>query len=216
MKSGAAIALSGLMFMTSCQKEQKYGIYEKSTEEVEVFDKQVEGEAEMIDRAERIQKTVDDIFMKNNAYVELYIKKDGEKEIKRVDNFDNIRDKSEIEAIYNIVRYDNGSLKNVTEIYSQNDRDFENIYNTLYNEQGNIVKFQRLSRFQIEGGSQFIETSTYYFDENHDVFKKDYKVIDLFNMEKQVDAKDVETSPGRIEYRIYRTAKDFNDAHPIK
>ena len=76
MKRIAIFAASVMLaaVFASCGKETgKYGINDKASDEVKVFDKKVEGEADLIDKAEALQSKVDDIFMKNNVYVELYV-----------------------------------------------------------------------------------------------------------------------------------------------
>lgn len=219
MKRFAIFAASVMLaaVFASCGKETgKYGINDKASDEVKVFDKKVESEADLIDEAEALQSKVDDIFMKNNVYVELYVEMKDDNSLIKVDNFDDIKDKSKVAKTYNIVRYENGALMNLTEMPNPAGREFENIYNSLYDEQGNIVKFQRVSRFMIEQVSQFIETSAYYFDKNHEAVKKDYKIIDLFNMDRVVNPGEAESSPGRIQYDVFLTAKDFNEAHPLK
>ena len=81
MKRIAIFAASVMLaaVFASCGKETgKYGINDKASDEVKVFDKKVEGEADLIDKAEALQSKVDDIFMKNNVYVELYVDADND------------------------------------------------------------------------------------------------------------------------------------------
>ncbi|MBO6006154.1 MAG: hypothetical protein J6P49_04790 [Paludibacteraceae bacterium] len=213
----AVVSVALVAMFASCSKgEGKFGINDKASDETKVFDKKVEGEADLIDKAEALQNKVDDIFMKNNVYVELYVEMKDDSRLIKVDNFDDLKDKGKVAKTYNIVRYESGALMNVTEMPNPMGREFENIYNSLYDEQGNLVKFQRVSRFMIEQVSQFIETSSYYFDSKHEAVKKDYKILDLFNMDRVVSAAEADNSPGRIQYDVFLTAKDFNEAHPIK
>ena len=141
MKRIAIFAASVMLaaVFASCGKETgKYGINDKASDEVKVFDKNVEGEADLIDKAEALQSKVDDIFMKNNVYVELYVEMKDDNSLIKVDNFDDIKDKSKVAKTYNIVRYESGALMNLTEMPNPAGREFENIYNSLYDEQGNI------------------------------------------------------------------------------
>lgn len=185
--------------------------------EEQEYDRHVDGEAEMLEKVSRLQKNIDNVFMKNNQYVELYYEKtDGDGELIKVENFDDIKDKSEVKSTYNIVRYPDGNYQNITEMPNPDGKNFENIYNSIYDESGNLLKFQRVSRFMIEQVSMFVENSETFYDNEHEPYRRVYSIVDLMNSKADVPAATGRNSEGRIKYNIYKTTADFAKAHPVK
>ncbi len=166
--------------------------------------------------ASMVENVADSIFMKNNISVELYYEKmDGDGTLYKVDNYNEIDAKS-VKSNYNVLRYEDGGIMYLVEMPNANGAPFENVYTSVYSKEGRLLRFDRKSMFMIEGLSQFVESSTYFFDGKGDVIEKTYTIVDLLHLKKKIDPKIAEESPGRIDYRYYLTAKEFYAEHPVK
>lgn len=163
-----------------------------------------------------IEKVADSIFMKNNISVELYYEKvGGDGTLYKVENYNGL-DPEIVKSNYNVIRYEGGGIMYLVEMPNANGKPFENVYTSIYSETGTLLRFDRKSLFAVEGLSQFVESSTYYFDKGGNIIEKTYTIVDLLHLKKQVDAKVADDSPGRIDYRYYVTAKEFCAEHPFK
>lgn len=166
--------------------------------------------------ASMVENVADSIFMKNNISVELYYEKvGGDGTLYKVDNYNEI-DAKTVKSNYNVLRYEDGGIMYLVEMPNANGEPFENVYTSVYSKEGRLLRFDRKSMFLIEGLSQFVESSIYFFDGKGNIIEKTYSIVDLLHLKKEIDPKIAEESPGRIDYRYYLTAKEFYSEHPTK
>ncbi len=162
-----------------------------------------------------IEKITDSIFMKNNFSVELYVQMEGKDELIKKENFDALN-QDKVFSTFNIVRYDDGGLMYVVEMPNAHGEPYDNYYKSYYSPSGQLLKFQRISTFLIDGNSQFVENSISFFSSKGEIIEKTYNLVDLLHTGKDVSPEVANESPGRVAYNYYVTAKDFVAAHPFK
>lgn len=165
--------------------------------------------------AERIERMCDDIYMKNNQFVELYCEYLDSPELVPVTGFDDVN-KSRLRSTYNLIRYPNGNPMNIVEIpYVGRGGLYDNVYSSFFDESGSLVKFVRSSGFLLDDKSQFSETSESFYDNTHTLIRKTYRLRDDLDSSRVVNPREVISSPGRIDYVVYTNLAEFYMAHPI-
>ena len=201
-----------LLFCVACTSEKaERGAVDESTE-VDLHSPHI---GQVMTLSDRIERMCDEIYMKNNEYVELYYETVDSPTLVLVSDFDGVN-KSRLKSTYNMIRYPNGSPMNIVEIpFVPRGGLYDNVYSSFYDESGNLVKFVRSSGFLLNGKEPYSETSEYLYDDTHKLIRKIYRVQYDLDSSKKVDPQEVVTSPGRIDYDIYTSLGDFFRAHPI-
>lgn len=180
-----------------------------------VYDPRYPETAAYVKQANLLEAQVNDILMHNNQYVELYYQYEDDEAMHKVPNFDKL-DKQKVKAVYNVIRYNNGELMSVNEMPYCKTGEWDNEYISLFNEQGNLIKFTRVSMFSIpKEGVAMIEKSDYYYDNSHKLLKKNYTLKDLRNPEKEVDPSTIKSFPYRFDYKKYMTKGDWLEVHGL-
>lgn len=200
------------LFCVACTSEKvERGAGDESTE-VDLHSPHI---GQVMTLSDRIERMCDEIYMKNNEYVELYYETVDSPTLVLVSDFDGVN-KSRLKSTYNMIRYPNGSPMNIVEIpFVPRGGLYDNVYSSFYDESGNLVKFVRSSGFLLNGKEPYSETSEYLYDDTHKLIRKSYRVQYDLDSSKKVNPQEVVTSPGRIDYDIYTSLGDFFRAHPI-
>lgn len=185
------LLLGGLL---SCDKIKEEDEVEPKTQEEQLLVKQID----------QIDSEISDIFMKFNYHLELYVQYEDDDKLVRVENFDDL-EKERIAYSYNIVRYpETKQLKYVSEIPNNHGENWENIYNSLYDENGNLIKFTRISRFDV-----YVEMSNYYYDSSQKLIKKTYDLSNLLMLGQSQESITIEDYFARHSYEQRKKATDW-------
>lgn len=185
------LLLGGLL---SCDKIKEEDVIEPKTQEEKLLVKQID----------QIDSEISDIFMKFNYHLELYVQYEDDDKLVRVENFDDL-EKERIAYSYNIVRYpETKQLKYVSEIPNNHGENWENIYNSLYDENGNLIKFTRISRFDV-----YVEMSNYYYDSSQKLIKKTYDLSNLLMLGQSQESITIEDYFARHSYKQRKKATDW-------
>lgn len=182
----------------------------KDLKEDAVFDPKEVGTSEVIKQSNDILAEADRIFMRENYLVELYIEDSTKTSLQKVDNFENIP--AGLVATYNIIRYKSGEIMYVAEFPYCKTNEWENIYESLFDETGNLLKFVRKSSF-FEANMVVAEKSEYYYNAEHDLLKKTYERKDQNNkaIPDEVELK----FQYRFPYAKYTSRAEWLEAHGL-
>lgn len=184
---------------------------DKEIREDAIYDPKEPETAEIIKQSNELLNQADYIFMRENYLVELYVQDSTKQEIIRVPNFENIP--AGLIATYNIIRYKSGEIMYVAEFPYSTTGDWENIYESVFDETGKLLKFVRKSRF-IEKDNLVSEKSEYYYNSKHKLLKKTYECMDQ-NNKNIADDNELEFK-FRFPYNKHFTRAEWLEAHGLK
>lgn len=175
-----------------------------------IFDPKKAETPEIIAETENALNIATRIFLQENYYVELYTQ-DTDKGLIKVDNFDNLT--PEFRASYNLIRYKSGEIMYVAEFPYAKSGDWENIYESVFDKEGNLLKFIRKSSF-VQDNRLISEKSEYYYNKHHELIKKTYEIKDHKD-QPIVDISGIDFKY-RLPYEIYPTRKKWLKAHGLE
>lgn len=205
MKNRIIYFLLSLFLFTACSEER---LAEEAT-----YDPREEGSDEICAKSDSILSVADRIFMSENWFVELYVQNGETNEMKKVPNFDVLP--KVLKAYYNVIRYSNGEIMYVVEFDTNKEGKYEHTYESLFDEEGNLIEFIRKSTFTgSECTGEAFEKSEYYYNSSHDLIKKTYALKDA--------ATDVNIMISkckfkyRTPYEIYTTREEWLKAHNLE
>lgn len=193
--------LSMSLFFFSCGEKVK---------EDETYDPRYPETAQITKEANDILALADNVFMRNNSLVELYTQENNSNELKLVPNFEHVS--SNLKAIYNIIKYKDGQVMYVAEFPFSASNDWENIYESIFDERGNLILFVRKSSF-LSDKKIVREKSEYFYDESHRLLKKTYLIVDAQDKPIPEDVK-INFS-ARFPYEKCMTRKDWLESHAM-
>ncbi len=202
------ILLTGLVLFSSCLL---FASCEKELPEDAVFDPRYPETEAIVEKANDVLKEADKIFMRSNYLVELYLKTASEKRIVQVPNFEQVP--ADLAAVYNIIRNKEGNVLYVAEFPYSESGDWENIYESIYDDKGDLLLFVRKSSFLHEGVVVY-EKSSYYYNEKHRLVKKEY-LIKYGSASVLPQGVTVEFNY-RFPYEKFKTRKKWLKAHGLK
>lgn len=183
----------------------------KTLNENAVFDPKYPETPQREQLADSILKVADYFFMRNNYFVELYVRDSTSMTMQQVPTFyENLP--SDIESTYNMIRYEDGNIMYVAEFPYSPTREWENIYESFFDKDGSLVLFTRQSSFIVENKAMY-EKSTYLYDIDHKLLKKTYTLKD--NTEKELSETEI-SFPFRFPYKQYKTREAWLKAHKLK
>lgn len=184
---------------------------EKEPKEDAIFDPRYPETPQIEKQANDILAEADYVFMHANYQVELYVQDSITKEMKKVPDFDHLP--QGLSATYNVIRDHNGNIMYVAEFPYSVSGDWENIYESVFSESGNLLLFVRKSSFMF---SQAVvaEKSQYYYNPDHKLLKKTYELKD--GQENPIPDGTAIDFPYRFPYEKYKTRKDWLDAHGLE
>ncbi len=207
------IFLTSLVLFSSCLL---FASCEKKLPEDAIYDPRHSDAETIMADAQLILDRVDHIFMKENYQVELYIQTADDKGIKKVPHFEDIPEN--ISATYNIIRNKDGNIMYAAEFPYSQSGDYENIYESIYNTKGDLIKFVRKSSFfhsdTLNTDVVAYEKSEYYYNLKHKLLKKTY-VMKYGPLNKVPLGVKVEF-PYRFKYKKYKTRKKWLRAHDLE
>jgi hypothetical protein len=149
----------------------------------------------------------DYILMRSNYLVELYVQDSTSNVLRKVENFDTIPPR--LAAVYNVIRNQNGDIFYVAEFPYSPTGEFENIYESVFDDAGNLLLFVRKSTFDI-----VYEKSQYFYNEKHDLVKKTYLLSDI--EDKEIPSQLKINFKYRLPYEKYKTRKEWLKAHGLE
>lgn len=183
---------------------------DKLIKEDAIYDPKEPETAEIVKTSNGLLAQADHIFMRENFLVELYVEDSTKQGIERVADFENVP--ATLVATYNIIRYKSGEIMYVAEFPYSQTGDWENIYESVFDETGNLLKFVRKSRF-IEKENLLSEKSEYYYNRKHKLLKKTYECMDQSN--KAIPDENDFQFPFRFPYTKYNTRAEWLKAHGL-
>ncbi len=201
------ILFSSSLFLVGCEKELP---------EDAVYDPRYEETDAVCSQAKELLQEVDFIFMRNNSLVELYTQTTDDKNISLVPHFENIPEN--LSATYNVIRNRDGNVMYVAEFPYGESGDWENIYESVFNDKGDLILFVRKSSFlysdSINTDIVVFEKSEYYYNSNHKLLKKTYEIkfADQTGIPQGVKI----DYAYRFPYEKYKTRKKWLRAHGLE
>ncbi len=197
------ISICLILFLFSCKKEIKEdGVFDQRDPQSAI----VKAEADSIYR-----KIADKIFMTDNTFVELYIQNGSDTKMQKVDDFENVP--PNLSASYNLMRNADGNVMYVAEFPFYKKGYPENIYESIFDNEGNLLLFVRQSTFPSDNKLIF-EKSEYYYNKNHDLIKKTYQIADGNGKPIPEDA--IIKFDYRFPYEKYMTRAEWLKAHHLE
>ncbi|MDR3704830.1 MAG: hypothetical protein P4L28_02850 [Paludibacteraceae bacterium] len=190
------------LLMVSCK--------EKEPKEDAIFDPRYPETPQITKQANDKLSEADFIFMHDNYLVELYVQDSTNKVMKKVPDFDHLP--KGVMATYNLIRDKNGNVMYVAEFPYSASGDWENIYESIFDESGNLLLFVRKSSF-IFGQAVVAEKSQYFYNTDHKLVKKTYDLKD--GQENPIPDGTSVDFPYRFSYEKYKTRKDWLAAHNL-
>ncbi len=158
-------------------------------------------------QANDLMARADYIMMRSNYLVELYVQDSTSKVLRKVANFDTIPPK--LASVYNVIRNQNGDIFYVAEFPYSPTGEYENIYESVFDNSGNLLLFVRKSTFDI-----VYEKSEYFYNERHDLVKKTYFLSDI--EDKEIPSQLKINFNYRFPYEKYKTRKEWLKAHGLE
>lgn len=184
---------------------------DKDLKEDAVFDPKEPETAQIIKQTNDILAEADRVFMRENYLVELYVQDSTKKDITKVDNFEN--PPVGLSSTYNIIRYKSGEIMYAAEFPYCASGEWENIYESIFDEQGNLLKFVRKSSF-VSNNMVVAEKSEYFYNSDHKLLKKTYERKDQNN--KAIGDEVNINFKYRFPYERYKTRTEWLEAHGLK
>ncbi len=198
----SALILFTTLILASCSK--------KIMKEDAIFDPKKTETPKIIEESDNALNIATRIFLNENYYVELYTQ-DKDQDLVKVEDFNNVT--PELSASYNLIRYKSGEMMYVAEFPYAESGDWENIYESVFDIEGNLLKFIRKSSF-VEGDRLISEKSEYYYNKRHELIKKTYEIKDHKNQPIE-DISGIDFKY-RFPYEIYPTRKKWLKAHGLE
>ncbi|MDR1679155.1 MAG: hypothetical protein LBR81_05185 [Prevotellaceae bacterium] len=189
------------IFLLSCNSELK---------EDAVFDPKNPETPAIAKRADTLMAEVVSVFLFRNYGVELYVQTKNNNNLLRVDNFDNLPEN--LVASYNIIRNSKDEVIYTAEFPYSASGEWENIYEHIFNDDGNLLLFMRKSTFQ-NGRQSVSEKSEYYYNAAHKLLKKTYEIKD--DKDQEITDYSEISFLYRFPYEQYKTRSEWLKAHKI-
>ncbi len=158
-------------------------------------------------QANDLMARADYILMKSNYLVELYLQDSTSKVLQKVENFDTVPPR--LAAVYNVIRNQNGDIFYVAEFPYSPTGEYENVYESVFDDAGNLLLFVRKSTFGI-----VYEKSEYFYNEKHELVKKTYFLSDI--EDKEIPSQLKINFKYRFPYEKYKTRKEWLKAHGLE
>ncbi len=201
MQKAILILLSSL-FLFSCSK--------KIMKEDAIFDPKKDETPQIIAESDNVLNIATRIFLQENYYVELYTQNEN-KGLVKVDNFENLS--PEFIASYNLIRYKSGEIMYVAEFPYAKSGNWENIYESVFDKEGYLLKFIRKSSF-VQDNRLVSEKSEYYYNKKHELIKKTYEIKD--HKDRPINDITGIDFKYRLPYEISLTRKKWLKAHGLE
>jgi hypothetical protein len=201
------ILFTSCLFLTACEKELP---------EDAVYDPRFPETDGICVQAKDLLKQADLIFMRDNYLVELYTQAGEEQGIKLVSNFDNAPEN--LTATYNIIRNKEGHIMYAAEFPYSESGDWENIYESVFNDKGDILVFVRKSSFFYNDANHsdviVYEKSEYFYNSDQKLIKKTYQL--KFGDKTEIPQGVKIDFQYRFPYKKYMTRKKWLKAHSLE
>lgn len=200
------VLFTSCLLFTSCEKELP---------EDAVWDPRYPETDGICAQAKELLSEADLIFMRDNYLVELYTQV-GEEGIKLVPDFENIP--TNLTATYNIIRNKEGHVMYAAEFPYSESGDWENIYESIFDDKGDLVVFVRKSSFFYNDDKHsdviVYEKSEYFFNSDHELVKKTYQL--KFGDKTEVPQGIKIDFQYRFPYEKYMTRKKWLKGHGLE
>jgi len=178
-----------------------------------IFDPQNKESEQILTEFEQIGGKVDQIFQKRNFLVELYYQENNSDELVLTPSLNDLS-VDKLKIYYNIIRYEDGKLMYAAEFPLSKSGDWDIIYESFFDDKGNLVAFTRKCSFFNSGCADIArEKSEYFYTPSHKLIKKTYLIMD--GNDKPLRYQDCVFNY-RFPYTIYKTTKQWLKHHPIK
>ncbi len=188
-----------LFCLLSCNSQEK-----QITEESK-FDLKSGDLLTILETFNSIVKQVDNVYKTDISKLELYFQMDKEGLLKRIPNFDNTSEA--FYASYNLVRNNTGQIIYIAEYPASESGDWNLIYESYFNENGNLIVFIRGCSFFNGVCAEIVhEKSEYYYNLKHELIKKTYEITD--GNKNPLNYKDCVFNY-RYDYKIYNTLTEY-------
>jgi len=201
------IIRSLIMLLASCAL---FACSDKELPEDAVYDPRFPETDSIYKKANDLYGQADHVLMYNNYLAELYIQTTADKKIQLVPNFDNVP--KDLSSTFNIIRNKDGNIMYVAEFPYSEKGDWENIYENIFDDNGDLIMFVRKSSF-IQNKVPIYEKSEYFYNSEHKLVKKTYLMKYGKGIEIPQGIK-VEYSY-RFPYEKYKTRKKWLYAHSL-